>query len=197
MSDSNSVPRETLPEPLTSDEEKFFVELMDRLAFWKRNLPLQVFFAWLRNFYANSAECAVLRNNDGVIEILLKQRDADDPFYSLMWHMPGTICLPGRNLKKMVKLCYAKEIFEENPVLSDKIAERAEFVHLWDRLDEPRGQTWQFLHVVELTHDECLEIKRGRFFGLHELPGNLVKSHIRMTDWLRANIDTLPKNLVG
>jgi hypothetical protein len=73
-------------------------------------LPLPLFLGWLKTFYANSVEPAVLRKRRTTAEIFLVQRPADDPFYAGKWHLPGAIVLPNTTFRITLRKLMQREL---------------------------------------------------------------------------------------
>lgn len=163
---------------VTKREVARFVQLADKMKF---PIPREAFFAWLRNFYTNSVELAIFRTVRGKKEIFLNLRPPDDPYYANMWHMPGAIRLPGKTLGEMVRVCIRRELGGAIP--ETRIPK--DFVKDWDNVNEVRGHLHQFLYHIELSKGGAKKVSGGQFFPLDKLPLPMVKSHVRMTNWLK------------
>jgi len=165
-------------ENLTKEEIEQFRTVSDKMKF---PIPIEAFFAWCRNFYVNSTELAILRKTGSEREIFLNLRPSNDPYYANMWHIPGTVCLPRKTLAETVRNCITSEI---GGGLPDTLIPET-FVKHWDNTDETRGHTNQFLYVIDLPENETYKLEGGQFFPLDNLPTPMLKSHIRVTDWLK------------
>ena len=170
---------------LTPSEAVELATLMDKTEFHSIPLPGPIFFAWCRNFYANATDRHIVRTKDGRKEVFLNQRPANDPFYAHMWHMPGTICLPGKTFREMVAGGLKREVGEK---LTETIVIPETFVKHWDNVEGLRGHTNQFLYVIELTEEQASMAEGGKFFSVDTPPLPLVPEHVKMIAWLKNHL---------
>jgi ADP-ribose pyrophosphatase YjhB (NUDIX family) len=168
--------------PLTPLEAGELTALMDKTQFHSIPLPGPVFFAWCRNFYANSTELAIVRTKDGRKEVFLNQRPASDPFYAHMWHMPGAICLPGKTFSEAALNCLTREV---GVAVAETVEMPETFRKHWDNVEGLRGHTNQFLYLIELTGEQASLTEGGKFFPIDAPPLPLVPEHIKMIAWLK------------
>ncbi len=167
---------------LTTDEAVQLAALMGKTEFHSIPLPGTVFFAWCRNFYANSTELAIVRTVNGKKEVFLNQRPVSDPFYAHMWHMPGVICLPGKTFHEMVAIGLGRELGQN---LAEIIEMPETFVKHWDNVEGLRGHTNQFLYLIEISEEQALMAEGGKFFPIDSAPLPLVPEHVKMITWLQ------------
>jgi ADP-ribose pyrophosphatase YjhB (NUDIX family) len=166
---------------LTKREALRLAALMDKVEF---PAPAPVFFAWLRNFYGNSVELALLRDSKHGVYIHLVQRPASDPVYAGMWHMPGAVLLPKETVANGVLRCLKKEV---SGLPAEDLAAIAQFRTFFDNVNAPRGQERQFLHTIFLTDEQDAAIG-GRFFLLSDPPHPLAANHGELIDWIRHDL---------
>lgn len=173
--------------PLTPEEQALLVSLMHRVrATMKENdgyMPYNIFLAWLGNFYANSAEVAIVRDQGDGPEIFLTERPPNDPFFKGK-HVTGGIVVPGKNLKDTIERVWNVEFgsTEELP--------QVEFVDFFERMkgselgEVVRGQETGFLFLVRVTED--FKSKKGEFYPLKSIPGDILPHHKIMIERLKS-----------
>jgi len=108
-------------------------------------------------------ELVALRDNSGVIEILLMQRGPNEA-YANMWHCPGSALRPGENEQDVFTRLSQREF--QAPIVVGK------FVGYDNNPHEERGH---FIHFIFLCtpSDGC----RGTWFPVDKLPQMIVEHH--------------------
>jgi hypothetical protein len=144
--------------------------------------PKEVFFSVAEKFALTPIEAIVLRRNtSGKIEVLLMQRESDDPHWKDMYHTPGTIAL------------------EEDVMPDDELPEDFDPVKMYAkplaRLQEKEyGEKFDSVYYVgpvlhkvargpESAQMFVCTIKgeptKGKYFAVDELPDNIVPTQIK------------------
>jgi hypothetical protein len=135
-------------------------------------LPYPIFQEIARLVVLPIVELVPVRKGlDGGIEVLLTQRDPDDPFWPGMWHNPGTV----------VRATDASGDYDGplKRIWQDELGlAQAPEVHFVDGFlhRTRRGSESTRVYWAELLDRP----KNGTFFAAAALPANTIKSHIKI-----------------
>lgn len=174
--------RERKNTPLSEDEIRLCAMLMRRVKF-EPYAPLEIFMAWESSFYDNAVELAVIKKGTNGIEILLTQREHDDPFYPGEYHVPGAIIIPGKRIRDTLTNLIDREVGVD---IGQPIP-----VQLFEFLkaERPRGQGFCFLHMALVSDEVAAGIERGAFFSIDELPAPMLEQSVVMIKRLRELLE--------
>ncbi len=167
-----SVPEQTKDQPLSPEEVKQTVEYLRRLP--RGFLPFDIFNAVAELVTTPTVEVAPVRMNaDGKAEVLLLQRDVNDPYWPGQWHMPGTVLRstdkPG-DFSSAFQRVFGGELAGRVTPLSEPVLIGVNF---WD---VERGRELANKHFVEVEATADAELP-GQFYTLDNLPDNLIAHH--------------------
>ncbi len=143
---------------------------------FKRNgqlLPSDIFFKWKEIFYSVSIEFAILSPNSEGQMVFLSKRPNDDPYFSELWHFPGSILLPQEKILDAAIRVLKNEIgivMHHNKI---------NFLGVFEYVSTPRGHELSLFYTLVLTKEEARRIgsARGRWFPAKKHPEQIVAHH--------------------
>ncbi len=141
-------------------------------------LPAFYFYEFSKLVPMPAYELLILRGEPGKREVLLTQREADDPFWPSAWHFPGTIIRNGDSINKIHERL-AKEIEETALFGMPKLFE-------FDITDNHRGWGTHTFFTLEWTGGEP---KNGKFFLLTSLPEPIIPHQQKQLERFGAELD--------
>lgn len=150
---------------MTDLEIKTTTELLKKLE--PGILPFPIFNEITRVFVASIIEIVPLRENNGITQVLLVRREADDPFWPSMWHTPGTV-LRATDKKGDLNDAFRRILVNELECYEELTPT---FVNI--RFSQStRGSEFSAIFIIDLKE----ESKNGEWFDVNNLPKELVKS---------------------
>lgn len=133
-------------------------------------LPTPVFFQISRLTVLTAAEMVTVRTSPaGELEVLLTRRPADDPYFANLWHIPGSIYIPGDTMQSrpeaVIETELPRTVVTSEPILINNSILR----------DYGRGPIMERVYLVHAT-----ESADGQFFPVDRLPKDLLNGHDRL-----------------
>lgn len=141
-------------------------------------LPSFYFYQLSRIVPMPAYELLILRGSSGAREILLTQRDADDPHWPSAWHFPGTIVRNGDSAETIWKRL-AAEIGAESLPGTPKLFEA-------DITNNERGWGTHTFWTLEWPGGEPAT---GKFFPLTALPTPIIPHQAKQLERYRERLD--------
>lgn len=158
------------PQPLTPEEIRETAERIRRLP--KGFLPKDIFEALAEKIVIPTVNLAMLRNNNGRIEVFLMQRPQDDPYWPGQWHITGTVLLStdeDGSYNSAFHRLFGGEA-------EGKLAPIGEPRYVNTKFESgARGQEIDQRHYVEV--EALSDDLPGQFFPVDELPEGVIEEH--------------------
>lgn len=172
---------------LNQEENRALVALLDKLT-WP--VALEVFFALAKKTILPSVDLAITRKRDSVAEVLLTRRPANDPFFALLWHIPGGIIMPGQTALSTVEKRVLKPdvgiVLSREPEL---LMERDILMGDAGPHTSPRGQeVYRLYHYILGGYDPEIPVDgiERVFCRLDEIPAEFVQHQLPSIEQLRT-----------
>lgn len=149
---------------MSDSDERQLVSLLRQLQPGFQSLD--IFLELMRIMVASVYEVVPLRSGPaGTVEVLLLQRDADDPFWPAMWHTPGTVLRAPDTAQPSLPIARIKAELGGT--------ELSEPVFVYNLLHtSKRGAEQAQVYWAEVQG----EPKKGTFFPAASLPADIVPS---------------------
>ena len=157
--------------PLTPAEMRQLIKLWDKVR-WPA--PEELFEAHCRNEVAIAVELAVLRKQGKKYQVLLIERK--DKFFK-GWHMPGSLLLPGENIKAVIRRLKRREV----TVLITK----PQFIGIHESHSRRSSEEVGLLHIC---YTKGSTPKNGEFFDISHLPQGTLLHHRWMLRAVRQHL---------
>ncbi len=148
-------------------EEKQLADLLSKLE--PGFLPYEIFVQIARLVVLSIIEFVPLRTNNGVVEVLLLEREPDDDIWPGEVHTPGTVVRPTDSSGDIYK---AFERIRQDELKGIKIS-NGHFVGT-QLHSSRRGMEHAQIFWVEVYEDPIV----GTFYPVNELPPNMMESQI-------------------
>lgn len=134
-----------------------------------------LFDAICNNLPVNPVDLAVIRKGEEGPEVFLIYRD--DHFFK-GWHFPGSVILPGRAIKSVLKDVIEREVGVRTRGLSFDLVGIHQFMKGKSAGKCARGQELDVFYAIFLTKDVNVGTGEHRkFFPLNKLPKNILSHH--------------------
>lgn len=153
---------------LTPDETESLVELLEKM---ERPYPEELFLALCANVIMCPVEIIPLTREG---KVLLLRRPSTDPWFSNLWHTPGSLQLKGDTITSTQQRiienelqgldCSALEFFGYEDVMRGS-----------GEAENPRGQERPLIFVAWVKEESYQG--DGRFFPIAELPDDTLSMH--------------------
>lgn len=135
-------------------------------------LPFPIFNAICRLVVTAIVELVPLRRTpDGRTEVLLTQREADDPFWPRKWHNPGTV-IRSTDIDEAAAL--ARVLQNELQLPLDNTPGPTYAGHLFH--STIRGAEATQVYYIELAENP----PTGTFYDVEQLPEDMIESHVKV-----------------
>lgn len=159
-----------MPE-ITEDEIEIATEILKKLE--PGLLPFPIFLEVARLYVSCIVEIVPLYNNNGNIQVLLQEREKEDPVWEGKLHTVGTVVRANDedgNFKSAFDRILNKEL-QGARTLSEPVFVKSVFHQV------ARGRELALVFYVELATDEISHL--GKLYDINKLPSKIVDTQIR------------------
>jgi len=158
--------------PLTSEEVNLVTTIMEKLK--PGFLPFPIFNQVARLVVMPIIDVVPVRKDaSGNVEVLLTQRENNDPLWPDMWHNPGTVVRATDHPNDYIDAF--TRIFKDELGIAAVGQLKPTFVT--DLFHHTRrGAEATRIYWLELTEEPRI----GTFFDVHKLPDNTIETHIQI-----------------
>lgn len=155
---------------ISSEDVDHAVAILQRLK--PGFLPFPIFNEVARLTVLPIVDIVPIRRENGVTQVLLTQREEDDPFWPGMWHNPGTVvrATDSGDYTDAFARVIESELGIEKPAVIKYAA------HLFHHTN--RGAESSRIYWAELPEQP----RHGKYFSIDNLPKDVIQSHLAVLE---------------